>query len=161
VAAVLVAGQAALCAVIGWVTLVGAHAPKAGTPTPNPLAGGPLVVPLPTVAPAPPTSVPPAPPTSVPRARAASPVIVKAGVTATSTRPSQSTAPQWHPPITATPEPVTLAKTVPPVAPTVAASPSGGANPAPTPAPTASEIQRPGRRRRDDRRRHAGAVRAR
>jgi hypothetical protein len=143
VAVALVAGQAALCAVIGWVTLGGPH--TAGLPAPNPLAGGPLVVPPLTVAPAPPTSVPTAPrtsvrpaPTSAPPAPLPPPVIVPAG--ATSTRPPTSTAPQPHPPIPPAPMPVTAAKT-PPVAPTVLASPSSDSNLAPTPTPTASDIQ--------------------
>ena len=144
VAVALVAGQAALCAVIGWITLGGPH--TAGLPAPNPLAGGPLVVPPLTVAPAPPTSVPTAPrtsvrpaPTSAPPAPLPPPVIVPAG--ATSTRPPTSTARQRPLPITPTPIPVTTAKTFPPVAPTVLASPSG-TNLAPTPTPTASDIQR-------------------
>jgi hypothetical protein len=145
-AVALVAGQAALCAVIGWVTLGGPQPHRAGPPTPNPRAGGPLVAPPLTVAPAPPTSVPPAPrtsvrpaPTSAPPAPLPPPVIVQAG--ATSTRPPTFTALQRLPSITPTPMPVTAAKTIPPVAPTVLASPSSGSNLAPTPTPAASDIQ--------------------
>jgi hypothetical protein len=141
VAVALVAGQAALCAVIGWVTLGGAHPHNAGPPAPNPLAGGPLVVPPLTVAPAPPTSGAPAPHTSVPRAPLGPPVIVKAGVPATSTSPPKSTAPQWHPPITPTPQPVTKITTVPPAAPTVTASPSSDSSLARSPSPTPTDVQ--------------------
>ena len=132
VAVALVAGQAALCAVIGWVTLGGMHPHKAGAPrAANPLVEGPLVVPPPTVAPAPPTPVPPAPP-------------VTARTAATSagriTRPPESTAAEPRRPIAPTPNPVTATRPVPPAAPTLVVSPSG-ANLVQTPSATPTEVQ--------------------
>jgi hypothetical protein len=54
VAVALVAGQAVLCAVIGWVTLGSGHAHKpAPVRTVEPLAAKPLVIPPPLVAPGP------------------------------------------------------------------------------------------------------------
>jgi hypothetical protein len=59
VAVALVAGQAVLCAVIGWVTFGSGHAHRPGpVPTVEPLAAKPLVIPPPVVLP------PPRPPRS-------------------------------------------------------------------------------------------------
>jgi len=62
VAAALIAGQAALCAVIGWVTIGASHPHRSdASASVDPLAGPPLVIPQPgVVAPLPP-SPPPGP----------------------------------------------------------------------------------------------------
>jgi hypothetical protein len=63
VAVALIAGQAALCAVIGYLTLGGPHLHPHNAPVaPNPLAGGPIVVPPAQVIPPSAASAAPKPP---------------------------------------------------------------------------------------------------
>ena len=107
VAVALVAGQVALCAVIGYLTLGVPHGHSGGLPVASvPLAGGPIVVPPVAVAP-PSTRAAPVPPrhTAAPPVRPPSPPAAaphRAGVPATSPVPvrhgARSTAPSPTPP---------------------------------------------------------------
>jgi hypothetical protein len=81
VAVALVAGQAVLCAVIGWVTFGSGHTHRTGpVPSVEPLAAKPLVIPPPAVVP------PPKPPRS-----SATPSAGKKDTTSASSSPRSST----------------------------------------------------------------------
>jgi hypothetical protein len=81
VAVALVAGQAVLCAVIGWVTFGSGHPHRPGpVPSVEPLAARPLVIPPPAVLP------PPKPPRS-----SATPSAGKKDTTSASSAPRSST----------------------------------------------------------------------
>jgi hypothetical protein len=126
VATALVAGQAALCAVIGWITFGATHGPARTASAPvDPLAGAPLVIP-------PPSVVPPVLPKTGPA--------VTAKATATSidrtTAPrSRRTARHSSPPPPAAPPPVAP----PPVAPLPAPTAPTTTSTDPPPSPPASD----------------------
>jgi hypothetical protein len=138
VAIALVAGQAALCAVIGYVTLGAPHphraAPSAASP--NPLAGGPIAIPpipAPTIAPA--TRSRARPP--APRRRTVERVF--AGPTSAAPAPRETVPPPSPTPVPTPPSPVA------PSPPSPTATPTGGSllasSPTPAPIPTPSGVQ--------------------
>jgi hypothetical protein len=130
VATALVAGQAALCAVIGWITFGATHGPARTASAPvDPLAGAPLVIP-------PPSMLPPVLPKTGPRTSPA----VTAEATATSidrtTAPrSRRTARHSSPPPPAAPRP----PAPPPVAPLPAPTAPTTTSTDPPPSPPASD----------------------
>ena len=124
----LAAGQALLCAVIGWLTFgsgpAGSHPAPPSQPA-DPLAAPPLVMPTASMA-LPPTSAPAT--TSAPRSRAAAPV--------RSSRPARPPAPPRVPQRTRTEPPaVTIAApddTAEPQPPAAAPEPDPAATPVPS-----------------------------
>jgi hypothetical protein len=138
VAVVLIAGQAALCAVIGYVTLGGPFLHKStAAPQANPLAAGPIEVPPARVAPAPTSAAPAPPPVSVsPSSKEPRSARVSRSAAPTGGQRRQAEAP---PSLVSAPlGPASVG--VPPRAPTKAPSPSGG-NQLATPSASATNIQ--------------------
>jgi hypothetical protein len=113
VAVALVAGQALLCAVIGWVTFGASHAHRPGAPvsTVEPLAGKPLVMP-------PAVSVPP------PRAPSASVTPSAKEKVKTSAPASPRQSPSRRPPAEDSTSPPVMLASPPPRPADVAPSPT-------------------------------------
>lgn len=137
VAVALIAGQAALCAVIGYVTLGGPSLHK-GTATPqaNPLAGGPIEVPPALVLPAPTAGAPTPPHVSATPHRSPS----RRGVARTSAPATGQRAEVEVPPSLESASMDPSSEPVPPQVPTTTPSPSTG-NQLATPSATPSAVQ--------------------
>jgi hypothetical protein len=131
VAVALVAGQAALCAVIGYLTLGGPHPHSSAAPAaPDPLAGAPLVVPPAQVMPPPATSAAPKPPPVSTRRKSA---------TGGAGGPAEPAARIRHRTPVATSPPVSHPPSALPSPPSPPGSPIGGQ--LVTPKPTGSGVQ--------------------
>jgi hypothetical protein len=129
VAAALVAGQAVLCGVIGWVTLGGREPARSTTRAAEPHLGPALVVPPVTVAPMPVTA--PGRPGPRPATTAATGTLLTGSSTPEGAGPSVLPTPRATPPHTATrtpasprPSPPTSAPTTDVLIPTPTARPS-------------------------------------
>jgi hypothetical protein len=138
VAVVLIAGQAALCAVIGYVTLGGPFLHKStAARQADPLAAGPIEVPPAVMASAPTSAAPVPPPVSVSPSNKTSRSAGDAGSAAQAE--GQRRQAEVPPSLVSAPLGPT-SKGLPPQAPTTAPSPSGG-NQLATPSASATNIQ--------------------
>jgi hypothetical protein len=139
VAAALIAGQAALCAVIGYLTLGGPHLHKGSSApaAPDPLAGAPLVVPPPQIPPPSSDAAPKQPPDSTSRS----------SVAASAGRPSRSAAPEQQRILAAEPSPPSATSPAAASPPAIASVPPSAPSPSvgdqfASPNPTNTDIQR-------------------
>jgi hypothetical protein len=133
VAVALIAGQAALCAVIGYLTLGGPHLHSHASPAAaDPLAAGPLVVPPVQIMPPSAAAVAPKPPSASSSRPTATTLAARRSDSADPDRQRAAAEPPPSPLV----EPPTP---LPPAAPTKAASPSGPQFA--TPQPSDSDIQ--------------------